>query len=329
MGCVFSRYQGMMMAKLNLRNQSTIASRLDISGMGVHSGEAVSITLHPSDANTGIVFSRTDLPPNISGDIKASYENVVATELCTVIGTGRENTVATIEHLMAALTGMAIDNVLIEIDGPEVPVMDGSSIAFVDAIRQAGTRILPAARRYLEVIKPIHIEQGQAHASLLPHEGTAFDTTIDFDTNLIGVQRISVELTVESFAKELARARTFGRVEDVEKLWTLGYARGSSLENSVAIAGDRVLNPEGTRWPDEFVRHKALDAVGDLALAGYPILGAYRSHRGGHKVNAMMVQALMEDRTSWRIVEEPTWRSKGHAALTPAIVQPAFDAAKD
>lgn len=317
------------MPKLNIRNQSTLAGRVDISGIGVHSGKPVSMTLHPSDANTGIVFSRTDLAPEISGDIKASYENVVATELCTVIGTSRENTVATIEHLMAALTGMAIDNVLVEIDGPEVPVMDGSSVAFVEAIRQVGTKSLSASRRYLEVLKPIRIEQGQSHATLSPHEGTYFDTTIEFDTNLIGVQHIELELTPISFANELSRARTFGRVEDVEKLWALGYARGSSLENSVAIAGDRVLNQEGTRWPDEFVRHKALDAVGDLALAGYPILGAYRSHRGGHKVNALMVQALMEDRTAWRVVEEPSRRSKGHAVLTPAIVQPAFNAAKD
>jgi len=230
---------------------------------------------------------------------------------------------------MAALTGMGVDNVLVEIDGPEVPVMDGSSVAFVEAIRQVGTKSLSASRRYIEVLKPIRIEQGQSHATLSPHEGTYFDTTIEFDTNLIGVQQIELELTPVSFANELARARTFGRVEDVEKLWALGYARGSSLENSVAIAGDRVLNQEGTRWPDEFVRHKALDAVGDLALAGYPILGAYRSHRGGHKVNALMVQALMEDRTAWRIVEEPARRSKGHAVLTPAIVQPAFNAAKD
>ena len=317
------------MAKLNLRNQSTIATSVEINGIGVHSGKPATMTLHPSDANTGVVFSRTDLSPDVSGDIKASYENIVATELCTVIGTSRENNVATIEHLMAALTGMAIDNVLIEIDGPEVPVMDGSAVAFVAAIRQAGTKILPAARRYVEVIKPIRIEQGQSHATLSPHAGSYFDTTIEFDTDLIGVQHIGLELTVASFEQELARARTFGRVEDVEKLWALGYARGSSLENSVAIAGDRVLNPEGTRWPDEFVRHKALDAVGDLALAGYPILGAYRSYRGGHKVNAMMVQALMEDKSSWRMVEEAAQRGTGHAALTPAIVQPAFDAAKN
>ena len=319
----------MMMAKLNLRNQSTIASRIEISGIGVHGGQPVSMTLHPSESNTGIVFSRTDLSPEVSGDIKASHEYVVATELCTVVGTSKENSVATIEHLMAALTGMAIDNVLIEIDGPEVPVMDGSSIAFVEAISQVGTKTLAAPRRYLEVLKPVRVEQGLSHATLSPHDGTRFDTTIEFDTNLIGVQEIKVELTADTFSKELARARTFGRVEDVEKLWALGYARGSSLENSVAIAGDRVLNPEGTRWPDEFVRHKALDAVGDLALAGFPILGEYKSHRGGHKVNAMMVKALMEDRSAWRIVEDAPQRSKGHAALSPAFVQPAFDAAKD
>ena len=317
------------MTKQNLRYQSTIAERIDIEGIGVHGGQKVSMTLYPSESNSGVVFSRTDLSPEISGDIKAVHENVLATELCTVIGTSRENSVATIEHLMAALWAMNIDNVLIEIDGPEVPVMDGSSTAFVEAIRQAGTKSLSAPRRYIQIVKPIRIENGQSFAVMEPFEGTRFDTTIEFDTDLIGRQNICIDLTPDSFSRDLSRARTFGNVEDVEKLWAMGYARGSSLENSVAISGDRVLNPEGTRWPDEFVRHKALDAVGDLSLMGCHFLGCYRSHRGGHRVNAMMVAALMKDRSAWKFVEAPDRRFKGHAGLHPAIAQPAYDAAKD
>lgn len=311
------------------RTQTTLVRRTKVVGIGVHRGQPVSATLLPAEADTGIVFSRTDLSSDLCTDIRASHENVLSTELCTVIGTSPDNSIATIEHLMAALRGMGVDNARIEVDGPEVPVMDGSASEFVDAIRQAGVKTLNAPRCYLEVTRPIHIEHGASYATMRPHQGTLFDTTIEFDTALIGVQTVTVELTPDSFNRELAAARTFGRVEDVEKLWSMGFARGSSLENSVAIAGDQVLNPEGTRWPDEFVRHKALDAVGDLALAGYPILGAYRSYRGGHKINAMMVEALMKDRSAWRIVDAPATRVKGHAGLAPAIAQPAFKAAND
>lgn len=293
--------------------QVTIADRISLSDIGVHSGKPVSVTLHPADPDTGIIFQTSHPKTGAEVEIEANWRSVAATELCTVIASPCGASVATVEHLMAAFYGLGIDNVVVEIDGSEVPVMDGSSDRFVDAIDQAGVIVSGRARRYLQVVKPIRVDRGDSFGEFLPHDGCRFDVTIDFDTPLIGRQRFEADLTPDMFRTELSRARTFGYVRDVEKLWSLGYALGSSLENSVAIADDRVLNPEGTRWADEFVRHKALDAVGDLALAGMPILGLFRSHKGGHKLNHMALSALIEDRSAWRVVERTPRDIAGHA----------------
>ena len=212
-------------------------------------------------------------------EIRAHARYVTATELATVLGDDNSGPcVSTIEHVMATLCGLGVDNALIEIDGPEAPIMDGSAAAFVAAIDQAGIVALPEARRYTKVLKPIRVDKGDAYGELTPYDrGFHVDVTIDFAHPLIGKQAIALEVEPTTFRREVARARTFGFMKDVSKLWSAGYALGASLENTLVVADDRLLNPEGLRYADEFVRHKALDAIGDLALAGAPLLGAYKS----------------------------------------------------
>ncbi|WP_420414332.1 UDP-3-O-acyl-N-acetylglucosamine deacetylase [Roseibium sp.] len=289
--------------------QTTLADQVTLTGIGVHSGKPASITLLPAEACVGIVFSRTD--SDDSHEVPALWDKVSATALCTVLGDPSKDGISTVEHLMAALFGMGIDNVIVEIDGPEMPIMDGSSHAFVEAIEQVGLKKLDRGRRYLKVKKTVRVDNGSAWCELHPYDGTKFDITIDFDTPAIGRQEFVSDMTPDVFRTELCRARTFGNVKDVEQLWKMGFALGSSLENSVAISEDKVLNPEGTRWPDEFARHKALDAVGDLALAGLPILGLYRSFKGGHKMNHSILVKLFEDPSSFEIVESPAFRQVG------------------
>ncbi|ADZ69782.1 UDP-3-O-acyl-N-acetylglucosamine deacetylase [Polymorphum gilvum] len=307
--------------------QTTLAEQVALTGIGVHSGKPATVTLQPADAGTGIVFQRCERSDDTVGEVPARWDRVTATALCTVIGDPASDGVSTVEHLMAALYGLGVDNAIVEIDGPEMPIMDGSSLAFVEAIDQVGLKRLDRGRRYLKIRKSVRVDNGSAWCELHPYNGCRFEVTIDFDTPLIGRQRFAADLTPEVFRRDLARARTFGYVKDVERLWTMGFALGSSLENSVAIAEDRVLNPEGTRWPDEFVRHKALDAVGDLSLAGLPILGLYRSYKGGHKMNHAILEELFSGagKDAYEIVEAPVWREGGQierSGLAAAVYGP-------
>ena len=214
--------------------------------------------------------------------------------------------VSTAEHVLAALAGLGVDNAVIEIDGPEVPIMDGSAAPFVAAIDQVGMVTLPVPRRYIRILKPVRVAKGDCYGELRPHpQGFRIELEIDFDHPLIGRQALALDIEPETFRRELARARTFGFMRDVAKLWSAGYALGASFENTLVVNDDRLLNPEGLRFADEFVRHKALDAIGDLALAGAPLLGAYRSVRGGHKLNHAVLSALMADPSAWVLVEGP------------------------
>jgi UDP-3-O-[3-hydroxymyristoyl] N-acetylglucosamine deacetylase len=308
---------------MNTGKQTTLRERAYLVGTGVHSNASVRVILHPSDANSGIVFLRTGLPDNRDRVIEAKWSKVSMTELCTVIGEPSHATIATVEHLLAAFRGLGVDNVLVEIDGPEVPIMDGSAADFVEAIDQAGIVQLAAPRRYLKVLKPVRVEKGRAFSELYPADrGFRLEVEIDFDTRVIGRQKKVIDLDSRSFRRDLSRARTFGFVRQVEELWKRGFALGSSLENSVALDGDRVLNPEGLRYSDEFVRHKALDAVGDLALAGAPIVGGYRSFCGGHKMNVAVLEALFSDRSAFAYIESPQRREQPAlrtSALTPEL----------
>lgn len=290
---------------MKFARQTTLRRRILLSGNGVHSNAPVKIVLHPSEADAGVAFLRTGLPGG-TRRIEAKWSRVSATDLCTVLGDASLGSVSTVEHLLAAFTGLGLDNVTVEIDGPEVPIMDGSSAAFVAAIDRVGLKVLSAPRRYLKVLRPVRVEHGRSFSELRPADGGfSLDIEIDYPVPAIGRQRKAMDLTSANFRKEIARARTFGSLRDVEKLWKLGFALGSSLENSVAVDEDRILNPEGLRSADEFVSHKMLDAVGDLALAGLPILGAYRAFCPGHKMNFLVLQALFADRSAFAVMEEP------------------------
>lgn len=304
--------------------QTTIVNEVTLSGVGVHSGSKVSVTFKPADADTGIVFERT-LDNGDTHRIGAVASQVAATDLCTVLGDAGGASVATVEHLMAAFYAMEIDNIIVEIDGAEVPIMDGSSIVFIEALDRAGVDILSSKRRYLRVVKPVRIEAGASWAEFVPYEGTRFEIDIDFDCKLIGRQSWKGDISAETFRRELARARTFGFMRDVEFLWASGHALGSSLENSVVISDDdAVINLEGLRFENEFVRHKTLDAVGDLALAGAKFIGCYRSYRGGHKLNSLALKALLNDASAYEVVETSQPRETPRGGELVAVSGPMF-----
>lgn len=310
---------------MKFSRQTTLRLPVSVTGIGVHSGQPATLTLSPADVNSGIVFIRTGLE-GPDREIAARPEAVIATDFATVLGDKNGPLISTAEHVLAALRGMGVDNATVEVDGPEAPIMDGSAAPFVAAIEQAGIIELAAPRRYIEVLKSVQVVVGRASGELRPYaHGFRTEVEIAFDNPMIGRQAFDLEITPQSFRRDICRARTFGCMADVAKLWSAGFALGASFENSVVVDESRVLNPEGLRYSDEFVRHKVLDAVGDLALAGLPILGAYRSVCGGHKLNHAVLCALMADRTAWRIVEaERPRRVRGHVEAVGGLVAPAY-----
>jgi UDP-3-O-[3-hydroxymyristoyl] N-acetylglucosamine deacetylase len=314
---------------MKLSRQTTLRSQATVTGVGVHSGLPVSLTLGPAPVDAGFIFVRTGLH-DADREVPALAESVIATDLATVLGDRDGPLVSTAEHVLAALRGMDIDNATIEVDGPEVPIMDGSSAAFVAAIDQAGIVTQSAARRYIQVLKPVQVAIGDSFGELRPYaNGFRAEVEIDFANPVIGRQNYSLDLGPESFRREISRARTFGCMNDVARLWSAGFALGASFENSVVFDETRLLNAEGLRYSDECARHKVLDVVGDLALAGLPLLGAYRSVRGGHKLNHAVLTALMADHSAWRVVEaETARRPRGHveagAGMVGGMVSPVY-----
>jgi UDP-3-O-[3-hydroxymyristoyl] N-acetylglucosamine deacetylase len=284
--------------------QTTLADQVVIEGIGVHSGRPARVVLHPAEAGSGITFLRTNLPKGRERLIEARNHAVRDTQLCTVIGDEAGASVATIEHLMSALAGLGVDNVLVEVDGPEMPILDGSARLFVEAIDQVGLRTLSSSRKMIKVLRPVRVEHGNSIVELLPRErGFQLDVEIVFDSRVIGRQAYGFELDAHRYRREVASARTFGFMRDVERLWKAGLALGASLENTVAVGEDAVVNPGGLRFPNEFVRHKILDAIGDLALAGHPLQGHYKALCPGHKLNVMALDALFADRANYAITE--------------------------
>jgi UDP-3-O-[3-hydroxymyristoyl] N-acetylglucosamine deacetylase len=311
------------------KQQTTLRDEVAVSGVGVHSGAAATLTLSPAADDAGIIFRRVTADGTMEREVRADVRAVTATDLATVLGDASGPICSTAEHLLAALRGLNVDNVIVEIDGPEVPIMDGSAAAFVDALDQAGLTARAMPRRYIEVLKPVRVAKGEAFGELRPYDhGFRVEAEIDFDHPLIGKQTMALDIEPNSFRRDIARARTFGFMKDVSKLWAAGFALGASLENTLVISEDRVLNPEGLRFADEFVRHKVLDAIGDLALAGLPLIAAYKTVRGGHKLNHMVLTALMADTSAWRVVEdkahEPARRSRGHADIAAGLSAAAF-----
>ncbi len=312
---------------MQVGRQTTLREQATVAGIGVHSGLPVTLTLHPAEADTGIVFLRSGAVGQSDRELAANFRLVTATEFATVLGDHNGPAVSTTEHVLAALHGVGIDNAIVEVDGPEVPIMDGSAAPFVAAIDQAGIAVQSAPRRCIQVLKPVRVGKNGCFGELRPYlRGLRIETEIEFDHPLIGRQTFSIDVNPDNFRRELARARTFGFMRDVAKLWSAGYALGASFENTVVVAENRVLNADGTRFKDEFVRHKAVDAIGDLALAGAPLIGAYRSVRGGHKLNHAVVTALMADPSAWTYVEMPeaVRRVRGHADLTAGFPAAAY-----
>src|SRR6516164_10193947 len=275
--------------------QRTLKAPIGCRGVGLHSGRRVAMSLLPSEAGTGIVFRRTDA----AVEIAANWANVVESTRCTVLSDGEGTNVGTVEHLMAALAGAEIDNTIVELDGPEVPVMDGSSAPFLFLIECAGVVEQDAPRRAIKVLKSVSVIEDDATAALSPDDGFSMSFEIDFDNPLIRRQDISLAFDEETFKSELSRARTFGLLDEVDRLRAAGFARGGSLDNAIVVGRDHVLNTGGLRFADEFVRHKLLDAFGDLYLAGGPILGSFRGVRSGHAHTRRLLLALFADREAW------------------------------
>ncbi len=277
--------------------QRTIAEKVSCTGIGLHSGAPVQLTLEPARANSGIVFERTD--GGVPIDVPARPESVSATLNATTLGLGSAR-VGTVEHLLAALYGLGIDNVRVQVQGPEIPVMDGSAASFVYLIRQAGVYEQDAPRRVLRVAEPIEVHDGPKRIRVEPARSLRVTYRVDFSHPTIGRQSVEgLELGDGGFENELCRARTFGFLHEVEALWRAGLARGGSLENTIVLDEDGVMNPEGLRWNDEFVRHKILDLVGDLALLGMPVEGHLIVERGGHALHQRMVSELARRIPAW------------------------------
>jgi UDP-3-O-[3-hydroxymyristoyl] N-acetylglucosamine deacetylase len=280
--------------------QHTVKAPALFAGVGVHTGAYTRVAVRPAVADTGVVFVRTDVTDR-DNRIAVSAEAVCKTQLGTVIANAAGVTVSTIEHLMAAFVMLGVDNAIVELDGPEMPIMDGSSLPFLRVLDRAGLREQQAPRRYIEILETVEVVDGDKRAALKPAEQFEVAFEIRFDSAAIGRQAIDLVMDEQAFRAELADCRTFGFVHEVEALRAMGLARGGSMENAVVIDGDRVLNPEGLRRPDEFVRHKALDAIGDLYVLGLPVLGRFEGLLAGHGLNNALVRALAARPEAWRI----------------------------
>ena len=273
-----------------------------MAGVGVHTGKRTRLSIRPAAPGHGIVFVRTDIKDR-DNRVPVSAEAVIKTQLGTVIANAAGTEVSTIEHLMSAFCILGVDNVLVELDGPEVPIMDGSALPFVQLLDRAGFRRQEAPQRYIEILEPIMVDEGDGKtAALLPCDRFEMFFEIEFPGTPIGTQSVDVVLDEETYRREIMSARTFGFAHEVEQLRAIGLARGGSLENAVVIDGDRILNPEGLRFADEFVRHKALDAVGDLYVLGMPLLARFEGRKAGHSINNLLVRELLARPNAWRIV---------------------------
>ncbi|MCA6227239.1 MAG: UDP-3-O-acyl-N-acetylglucosamine deacetylase [Phenylobacterium sp.] len=280
--------------------QHTVRSPVRFAGIGVHTGEQARVTLLPAPADTGVVFIRTDVRDR-DNRIAVSGEAVCRTQLGTVITNAAGVTVSTIEHLMAALVMTGVDNALVEIDGPEMPIMDGSSIDFIRGLDRAGLQPQGAPRRFIEIVDVVEVIEGDKRATLRPSDGFEVAFEIAFASAAIGRQAVDLKMGAGAFRRELADCRTFGFLHEVEALRAMGLARGGSMDNAVVIDGDEIMNPEGLRRPDEFVRHKALDAIGDLYVLGAPVIGRFEGVLAGHALNNALVRALLATPHAWRV----------------------------
>ena len=284
--------------------QTTIKKKISTSGIGLHKGDIINLTLKPSKPNSGITFIRTDIEGDLAKrSILANYKNVSDTNMCTTIKNETDCKISTIEHLMAALSGSGVDNIDIEVNGPEVPIMDGSSKQFIDLIENSGLVKLSKKRKFLKITKKIEIIDGDKKCSLSPHKNMKFFASIDFSDKVIGKQEVSINLEKFSFKDNVSKARTFGFMRDVEALRMSGLGLGGSLDNCVIIDNNEVINAEGLRLENEFVVHKLLDAVGDIYTSGYRIQGEYKGYLCGHHMNNLLLRELFNNEDSFEIFE--------------------------
>ena len=290
-----------------MMRQRTIKAALTATGVGLHSGQRVELTLRPAAPDTGIVFRRVDLDPPV--DIRACPERVTDTRMASTLtapddGSGRDVRVATVEHLMSALAGLGIDNLFVDVTAPEIPILDGSAGSFVYLIQSVGVVEQSALKRFIRVLRPVEVRDGDKWARLEPHFGFRLAFSIDFGHPAIDAtgQRFEIDFATDSYVKQIARARTFGFMQDVEALRSIGLAQGGSFDNAIVMDEYRVLNSEGLRYDDEFVKHKILDAIGDLYLVGHPLLAAYSAHKSGHAMNNLLLRELLSQADAWEFV---------------------------
>ncbi len=281
--------------------QRTLKKAISATGVGLHNGEKVTLTLRPAPINTGIIFTRVDLPqPN---EIAATAQAVQDTRLCSALEANGAR-VATVEHIMSALAGLGIDNIYIDVDASEIPIMDGSSGPFVFLLQEAGIAEQAAPKKFIRIIKTVEVIDGDKWVRFEPYHGFKIDFTIAFNHPVFeqsGCQ-VKIDFATDSYIKEISRARTFGFMHEVEYLRSNGLARGGSLDNAIVLDEYRVINTDGLRYDDEFAKHKVLDAIGDLYMLGHPILGAFYAYKSGHALNNQLIRALMQDETAWEYV---------------------------
>ena len=297
---------------MEIAPQRTVEAAATCRGIGLHCGKPVTMTIRPAAPGMGIVFRRTDA----GAEIRASWTNTCDSALSTVLSNREGIRIGTIEHLMAALAGAEIDNAIVELDGPEVPIMDGSAAPFVYLIERAGIRAQDEPRRAVKILKPVVVRENGASAALLPDHGFSMSFEINFENPLIRQQDIMLSFEPGTFEAELAPARTFGLLDDLPRLQAAGLALGGSLDNAVVVSGNRVLNDGGLRYADEFVRHKLLDAFGDLYLAGGPIIGHFQGVRSGHALTRRLLAAVFADKQAWRAT------TMAKTAEIPAMLRP-------
>lgn len=282
-------------------SQKTINSKISCNSLGLHSGIKVSMTLLPAPCNSGILFRRVDLEKG-KNEIRAIYSNVITTNLGTTISNEFGAKVATIEHLMAAIWGCGIDNLIIELDGPEIPIMDGSSEPFVFLIECAGLNIQEEPRRFIEIIKKVHIEDKDKFVEVEPAKDFSLSLHVDFNHAHVGSQKFYYNSGYTSFKNDISRARTFCFKHEIEHMHKLGLAKGGSLDNAIVVDENGIINEGGLRYVDEFVRHKTLDFIGDIYLAGHYILGHFNASKSGHGINNKLLHELLKDQTAWRLI---------------------------
>lgn len=302
-----------------MTKQRTPKKVIQATGVGLHSGEKVLLTLRPAKVNTGIVFRRVDLSPPV--EIKASYENVGDTMLCTTLQSGKAK-IATVEHLMSALAGLGIDNAYIDVNAPELPIMDGSAAPFVFLIQSAGIREQEASKKYIRILKPIRVEENGKYVQFKPHNGYKVSFTIDFDHPVFNdkPQTVHFDFSHTSYVKEVCRARTFGFLSDYEKLRECDLAKGGSLDNAIVVDNYRVLNDDGLRFESEFVSHKVLDAIGDLYLLGSNLIGAFEGYKSGHELNIKLLHELMARQDAWEYTQ---FDAENYYSVIPPDYYPA------